>query len=79
MYKEENTPKRVLRIPGAHENTFLAVREGRLLSVSESPLPLLYVLLDSCGHLWHRLCGIVENSSVSLFPNIPKGVDYYPV
>ena len=62
-----------------HENTFLTVREGRLLSVSESPLPLLDVLLDSCGHLWHRLCGIVKNSPISLFSNIPKCVDHYPI
>jgi hypothetical protein len=54
-------------------------RGGGLLSVSESPLPLLYVLLDSCRHLWHRLCGIVKNSPVSLLPNIPKCVDHYPI
>ncbi|XP_066384510.1 uncharacterized protein [Miscanthus floridulus] len=81
--RKEDTPKRVLRTPGAHENTTKThssrLEKGRLLSVSENPLPLPYVLLDSCAHLWHRLCGIVENSHVSLFPNIPKCVDHYPI
>ena len=52
---------------------------GQQLHISECSLPLLYVFLYPCGYLRHRFYLVVENSPISLFPNIPKGVDYYPI